>query len=403
MGDLEFDLAGKGRVFVVGAGKAGAPMAAAVEEVAGDAIAAGTVVVKHGHAEVLERVRIHEAGHPVPDEHGVEGARAILDILRKTGPDDLVLCLLSGGGSALLVSPVEGVSLQDLQRTTEVLLASGADIVEINAVRKHLSRVKGGGLARAAGPAAVATLILSDVVGDRLDSIASGPTVADTTTYGDCLDVIRRRGIEAQLPAAVLRHLEAGAAGEVAETPKPGDASLGRVTNLIVANNDAAVTAAGEAAAGAGYTPLVLSTTLQGEAREVARALVEIAREARRSGRPTAAPACLLAGGETTVTLAGEGKGGRNQEMALAACLALDGEDGIVFCSVGTDGTDGPTDAAGAVADGTSAGRARQRGMDPRDHLRRNDSHHLFEALGDLWITGPTRTNVMDLQLLLVR
>lgn len=391
------------QILVVGAGKAGVPMGRAVAALLGSRLTGGHLVVPHGQAVELDGIRVHEAGHPVPDEAGVRAGRAVLEAVRDTGGDTLVICLLSGGGSALLTCPAEGIELAALQATSQALLACGGSIVEINALRKHLSAVKGGQLARTARPAEVLTLILSDVVGDPLDAIASGPTAPDPTTFSDCLEIVRRYGLQDRLPAAVTARLEAGTRGEIPETPKPGDPIFDGVRHVIVANNDQAVTAAATAAEGRGYRPCILSTLIEGESREVAKVHVAIAKEVRRSGRPVESPACLISGGETTVTLRGSGRGGRNQEFALAAALQLAGSEGILACSVGTDGIDGPTDAAGAVADGSTVARGAAAGLDARDHLERNDAYPFFAALDDLVVTGPTHTNVMDLRLLLVR
>jgi hydroxypyruvate reductase len=401
-GPASFELASLRRVLVVGAGKAGAAMAAAVEELLGDRVADGLVIVKAGHTTPLRRVRLCEAAHPVPDEAGVDGARRMLALLRDAGEGDLVIACISGGGSALLPLPAEGLGLSDKQEVTRQLLACGAAIREINAVRKHLSGVKGGLLARAAAPAPVLACIVSDVIGDPLDAIASGPTAPDPTTFGDALGVLDRYGLREKVPSAVRAHLEAGGRGERPETPKPGDPIFGRVTNVLVANSTQAVEAAELEANRLGLRALVLSTTVDGETRDVARMHAAVAREVRAFGRPVAPPACVISGGETTVTLRGQGKGGRNQEFALAAALALEGASAVVVFSAGTDGTDGPTDAAGAVADGETCARARALGLDPQAHLDRNDAYPLFRALGDLVITGPTLTNVMDLRLLLI-
>jgi hydroxypyruvate reductase len=338
----------------------------------------------------------------VPDEAGLAAAAEVESLLSGGRPGDLVLVLVSGGGSALLPAPAEGVTLAEKQAVTSLLLASGADIGEMNCVRKHLSRLKGGGMARRAAPARVATLVLSDVVGDPLDVIASGPTVPDPTTFADALEVLRRRGIAERVPPAVRARLEAGARGEIPETPKPGDPALRGGLPALVGTNRIAVAAAARRARALGFRPLVLSTTVTGEARDVAAVLAAVAREARGSGQPAAPPCCLLSGGEPTVTLRGKGKGGRNQELALAAALALEGIPGVALLSAGTDGSDGPTDAAGAICDGATAARARAAGLDPRRHLEENDAYPLFAALGDLVVTGPTQTNVMDLHAALV-
>ncbi|MEJ5357549.1 MAG: glycerate kinase [Desulfobacterales bacterium] len=402
VGGKTWDLERFRRVLVVGAGKATAPMAKAVEDLLGERVAGGTVVVKDGHGLPLRRIAVREAAHPVPDGRGERGSAEILERLAGCGSDDLVIALISGGASALLVAPVPGVSLAEKQETTRLLLASGATIHEMNTVRKHLSRVKGGGLARAAHPARLITLILSDVVGDDLDVIGSGPSVPDSSRYADAIAILRRYRLWERLPEAVRRHLTEGAEGKIPETPKPGDAIFAGSTAVIVGSCLQALEAAARAAAGRGYRCLILSSRIEGEAREIARALVAVGKESLHSGNPLPPPACLLAGGETTVTLRGEGRGGRNQELALAGAIALEGTGRMLLLSAGTDGTDGPTDAAGATADGGTAARARRLGLDPRDYLERNDSYAFFDRLGDLIRTGPTRTNVMDVYLLLV-
>jgi hydroxypyruvate reductase len=402
VGGRALPLAAAARVRAVAVGKAAAPMMAAAEEVLGDRLQAGICVTKRGHGGPLSRARLLEAGHPVPDESGLAAAAEVEALLAGGARGDVALVLISGGGSALLPSPAEGLTLAEKQAVTSLLLASGADIGEMNCVRKHLSRLKGGGLARRAAPARVVTLILSDVVGDPLDVIASGPTVPDPTTFADALAVLERRGLRGRVPAAALGRLEAGARGEIPETPKPGDPAFRGSLPLLVGSNRIAVAAAARRARALGYRPLVLSTSVTGEAREVGAVLAAVAREARASGHPVRPPCCLLSGGEPTVTLRGGGKGGRNQELALAAALALEGLPGVAFLSAGTDGTDGPTDAAGALCDGATAGRARAAGLEPRRHLEAHDAYPLFEALGDLLVTGPTRTNVMDLHAVLL-
>jgi hydroxypyruvate reductase len=402
IGGRQVPLAAGARIRAVAVGKAAAPMMAAAEEALGKRLAAAICVTKRGHGRALSRARLLEAGHPVPDQAGLSAAGEVEALLAGGQAGDLVLVLISGGGSALLPAPAEGVTLAEKQEVTSLLLASGADIGEMNCVRKHLSRLKGGGLARRAAPARVATLILSDVVGDPLDVIASGPTVPDPTTFADALAVLDRRGLRQRVPAAVRARLEAGARGEVPETPKPGDPVFRGSLPVLVGSNRAAVSAAARRARSLGYRPLVLSTTVTGEAREVAAVLAAVAREARQSSQPARPPCCLLSGGEPTVTLRGSGKGGRNQELALAAALGLQDVPGVVFLSAGTDGTDGPTDAAGALCDGDTVSRARAAGLDPRRHLEGNDAYPFFAALGDLVLTGPTQTNVMDLHAAMV-
>jgi len=402
VGEHRFAFKDYDRILVVGAGKAGAPMARALEDLLGDNIADGVMVVKEGHGLPLEHIRIHEASHPVPDERGIKGAEEILSLVKAAGERDLVLCLISGGGSALLVAPAEGVTLEDKQAVTRLLLACGADIHEINTIRKHLSRAKGGGLARFAYPATVVSLILSDVIGDDLNVIASGPAVPDTSTFEDTRRVLKKYDIWHRVPASVQSRIQRGLKGDIEDTPKVGDAVFQKCYTELVGTNIQALKAAGQQAEQLGYQTLILSSTVEGEAREVVKVLTAIAKEVRDSGNPLSAPACILCGGETTVTIRGDGKGGRNQEFALAAALGLDGIENIVVLAGGTDGNDGPTDAAGAITDGRTLVRARAKDLDPLDYLRRNDSYHFFQALEDLVITGPTLTNVMDVYMILV-
>ncbi len=398
----EFD-----RVLVVGAGKAGAPMAAAVAGILGERLSGGIVVVKHGHTlddpSAAGPIEIVEAGHPIPDRAGLSGARRIADLLHDATERDLIVCLLSGGGSALMTLPVFGVSLADLQALTQILLGSGATINEVNTIRKHISQLKGGQLARLASPATVVSLVLSDVVGDPLDVIASGPTVPDPTTFSDAWAVLARYGVVDNVPPSIVGHLTAGLHGVVADTPKPGDPLFDRVQNVVVGSNRLAARAAVAEAERLGFTAALLTTFLEGEAREVGKVIAGLAK-GLASGEMThlARPACLIAGGETTVTLSGNaGQGGRNQEMALAAALALDGWSGILVACLATDGSDGPTDAAGAFADGATVARAAELGLDAQLFLARHDAYRFFEQVGDLIVTGPTRTNVNDLILAL--
>jgi len=386
------------RIFVIGAGKAGAPMAQALEEVLAERIQEGRVTVKYGHTLPLERVEILEAAHPVPDAQGIAATRRIMDLARGSGERDLVFCLISGGGSALLVCPADGIGLEEMQAVTSELLSCGASIAEINAMRKHLDRVKGGQLARLCAPATVVTLILSDVVGDPLDVIASGPTVPDASTFRDCKEIVERYGLGRRLPGAVMEILRRGDEGALPENPRAGDGVFGRVQNEIVGNNLSAVLAAARKASELGYRPVILSTRMEGETRVVARVHADIFREVRATGHPAPPPACILSGGETTVTLKGQGKGGRNMEFSLALALHIRGERDLFFLSGGTDGTDGPTDAAGAFADGSTVERGMQMGLDAQAFLDENDSYRYFEKAGGLLITGPTKTNVMDLR-----
>ena len=390
------------QVFVVGAGKATAPMAAALEDLLGDHLTGGIITVKYEHTAKLSKIETVEAGHPVPDANGELGSQKILDVANSAGEKDLLICLISGGGSALLPRTVAGVSLADKQDTTRILLACGATIHEINTLRKHLSVIKGGQLAAAAAPATVVSLILSDVVGDDLDAIASGPTVADNSTFADCLHILARYGIADQLPKPVYDYLVKGSNGQVPETPKANDPVFEKTSHLVIGSNIEALLAAEKEAARRGYTTQVLSSMMEGETADVARVHTAIAREIMKSGHPVPPPACILSGGETTVTLKGKGLGGRNQQYALCAAADIAGDHTAVMLSGGTDGNDGPTDAAGAIVDNTTMARAAAAKVSLAEHLANNDAYHFFQALGDLLITGPTNTNVMDLRIILI-
>ena len=440
VGDKTYALADLDRILVVGGGKAGAPMAAAVYEALGARIATGAVNVKYGHNSAAGgwRVRfgrggeadrsgsqaskplkglagadtgpiaITEAGHPIPDAAGLAGAERIASLLHGLTERDLVLVLISGGGSALLPLPAEGISLGDYQRLTDLLLRSGADIGEINVLRKHCSRLQGGQLARLAAPAQVAALILSDVVGTPLDAIASGPTVPDRSTFADAWAISERHGIAEQIPASVREHLQRGIAGRVPDTPKAGDPLFERVNTVVIGDNAVAARAAVAEAVRLGYRSALLTTFVQGEAREIGQAVAGLAQGIATGQSDYVPPACLVLGGETTVTMRGAGLGGRNQELALSAALALDGyplpkDREVAIVSLGTDGTDGPTDAAGGIATPDTVKRAKAAGLDARAALANNDSYHFLGALGDLLITGPTQTNVNDLILVFVR
>ena len=401
-GQRPYDLSQHGKIYVIGAGKATAKMAFALEEVLGEGLAGGLVIVKPGYTVRLRAVEIVEAGHPIPDQSGIDGTNRIIDLLTRVGEKDLVICLVSGGASTLLCCPSDGLSLQDKQKTTEVLLSCGAKIQEVNAIRKHISKVKGGRLAELARPATVLSLILSDVIGDPIDHIGSGPTAPDSTSFSDCLSVIDRYGIATMIPLPVKKLLEKGAAGDIAETPKAGAPVFDKVQNLLVGNNRSALSAAKERAEALGYQTVTLSNSIEGEARKVAIEHSAIAKDLRLDRTRVRWPVCIISGGETTVTVQGRGLGGRNQEFALAAAIELDGVEQVVVLSGATDGTDGPTDAAGGIVDGTTLQRAREKGLDARDYLRRNDSYSFLKAVDDLLMTGPTLTNVMDVRLLLV-
>jgi glycerate 2-kinase len=390
-------------IYVIGAGKASAAMAVAVERLLGKRITGGLINTKYGHVARLRRVQLNECGHPVPDEAGVRGAAGIAEIAAAAGESDLLICLISGGASALAPAPAPPITLAEKQETTKLLLRSGANIHEMNAVRKHISSLKGGQLARLASPATVLSLMLSDVIGDDLDVIGSGPTAPDSSTFAIAASLLDKYGIRSTEPTAVRDRIERGVKGEVAETPKPGDPIFDRVQNLVVGSNALAVDAAAVEAKKLGYRPLVLSTFIEGETRDIGRAHAAIAKEIVASGRPVKAPACVISGGETTVTIRGDGLGGRSQEFCLAAAIDLAGLPvDVALLSGGTDGTDGPTDAAGAVAFSDTISRARSLGLDATAYLARNDSYRFFERIGDLIKTGPTNTNVMDIRLILV-
>jgi glycerate-2-kinase len=393
----------RGRLIVIGAGKPSAKMAQVIEEILGGSISDGIVVTKYGHALPLDRIRLIEAGHPIPDAVGVRAVQQTRELLQGLTKDDIVLCLLSGGGSALWPAPAPKITLEQKQEVTLLLLRAGATIRELNAVRKHLSDMKGGQLARWASPAHVVSLIMSDVIGDPIDFIASGPTAPDTTSFSDALSIIQKYGIE--VPDAVRDRFHEGARGHIPDTPKPGDPVFKHVENYIIANNQLLIDAAVEKAREFGFNTVILGTEVEGEAKDVGRFFSAVAREIGRSGNPAGIPACVLAAGETTVTVRGHGIGGRNQEMALAWAVAMASRPSpatACFASVATDGTDGPTNAAGGLVDQLTCSRAVELGLVPLQYLRANDSSKFLKATGDLIITGPTQTNLMDLQILLV-
>lgn len=400
--DVEYDLNTYENIYIVGAGKGAAPMAATLETLLGRRVTGGLVCVKYGHTVPTKTVELIEAAHPVPDANGERAARAILRIAGAATERDLVLCVITGGASALTPALAEGIPLEDGKAVTSLLLECGATIHEVNAVRKHLSVFGSGNLARAAHPARLAALIISDVVGDNLDVIASGPTSPDLSTFAQCMEIVERYNIRHRMPLSVLARLEAGARGAIPETPKPGDPVFGTVQNVLVATNTQALEAAAQEAVRQGYLPRILTSTMTGEAREAARDLVDTAMNLCMDGKTVSGPVCLLAGGETTVTVTGTGLGGRNQEMALAAALHLRECDHITMLCAGTDGSDGPTDAAGGFACSGTMERALCCSLDPHQHLANNDAYCLLDKTGDLLKTGPTLTNVMDIALVLV-
>jgi len=404
VGSQEFDLSEVGKILVVGGGKASGKMAEVLEEIIGARITGGVVSVFEGTASEhrLRRIELIEAGHPLPTEASVRGAKEMVGLVSGLGPRDIVICLLSGGGSALVTLPAEGISLEELRETTQLLLKSGASIQEVNAVRKHLSRIKGGQLAKAAYPARVITLLISDVVGDRLDTIASGPTYPDSTTFSDALTVIEKYGLTGKVPGDVLKRLKSGAEGKVPETPKSGEKYFLNTFHEIIASNADAIGAAAEVGKSHGLNVSILTTTMQGEAREVGAHLAAIAKKVAEARKPVSRPALLISGGETTVTVKGEGTGGRNQELVLAAAIGISGLENVAAAAFSTDGIDGPTDAAGAVADSFTLQRSKHLKLDPSDYLERNDSYGFFKELGDLLVTGPTRTNVADITCLVL-
>ena len=398
-----FDLSHVRHVFVVGMGKASARMAVALETLLGDRISGGLVVTADGYKVATRYVEIAEASHPVPDARGLAAAERIVTLVGEASEEDLVIVLISGGGSALLPLPAPGITLSDLTSTNELLLLSGAKIQEINTVRKHLSQVKGGQLARCAFPAQVLTLVLSDVPGDPLHAIASGPTTGDPTTFHQAEQILRQYRLWSDLPDSVRERIAAGVRGELAETPKPGDNVFHRVKTRIIGSGSVAAEAALVEAERLGYHTTLLTTTLEGEAREVGKLLASFAREKVLRNRPLPRPALIMAAGETTVTVRGDGQGGRNQELALSAALGIEGLSGVVIASLGTDGRDGPTDAAGGIVDGGTVWRMQEQGIDPQEYLDRNDAYRALEQAGDLILTGPTGTNVADLCFVAVR
>jgi glycerate 2-kinase len=402
VGDIRFDLRRIKKIIIVGGGKASTNMARAVESKLKDRISEGLINTTYGCAQPMEIIKINECSHPIPDENGSRGVEKMVSLLKTAEEHDLVICLISGGGSSLMPAPVNGVSLEDKKRATELLLKCGATIEEINAVRKHLSSIKGGWLAKLAYPAKTIALIISDVVADRLDTIASGPTVPDQTTFQDAWEVTKKYTLKDKLPSSVVTYLQDGLNKKAPETPKANDPAFKRVHNFIVANNLKALQAAEKKARNLGYNTFLLSSCIQGEAREIAKVYAAIAKDIKNHHIPLSPPCVIMGGGETTVTIRGSGKGGRNQEMALSFAQEAMDLKNILFISAGTDGIDGFTDAAGAYSDGKTFFKAKEKGLFIKDFLENNDSYNFFKKLNDLLVTGPTGTNVMDMHLLFV-
>lgn len=394
------------KLFITGFGKAAVAMGRAAEDSVYDIITEGILITKYGHTNKslpLRKLKVLEAGHPIPDEYGYAGTAEVVRLLQKADENTLVLCLISGGGSALLVSPCSGITLQEKQEVSELLLRAGADISELNTVRKHISAVKGGRLAELARPARLISLILSDVIGDRLDVIASGPTAPDKTTFSDAHLVLEKYKLLYRIPESVRRVIEDGIRGQIPETPKEGNPLFLGIENIIIGSNRMALSAAKKKAGEFGLEAEILSSELQGEAKEAGKWLAKKAKDIKESiTQGSMASRCIISGGETTVTVKGKGRGGRNMELALAFAMEIEGVDGVTFLSAGTDGTDGPTDATGAIVDGRTVETARIAGLDPKEYLNNNDSYNFFKKIDGLLITGPTGTNVMDIQIITV-
>jgi glycerate-2-kinase len=397
-----FDLRKFKHTYVVGGGKASGSMAESLEQVLNGCLTLGFVNVPKGDRSKTTVIQLHEASHPIPDEAGVKGTRTMIEIAEQAEEDDLVICLISGGGSSLMPLPRGGISLTDKRELTDALLKCGATINEINTVRKHISDFKGGWLAKKAYPATVLNLILSDVLGDPLDFIASGPTVPDSTTFSDAVNVLKKHSLWNKASASIKKVLSDGKKGAIPETPKANDEAFRKVHNVVIGNNRSASLAASEYLKSSGLNTLLLTSTLEGEAGQIGRMLASIVNEVIVSGNPVQKPSGIVAGGEATVIVTGKGRGGRNQEIPLAAATKLRELDGVVVVSLSTDGVDGPTDAAGAIVDGKTLSRALREGLGPEEFLAENDSYHFFEKLGDLIITGPTGTNVNDISLIII-
>ncbi len=396
---LDFDLQTFRHIYVVGAGKASGEMAAALEQLLGKWITTGIVNVPYGNKPKTEKIVLNQASHPLPDQSGVEGTKQMMQIAKQAGLDDLLICLISGGGSSLMPLPMDGVTLEDKQELTQTLLKSGANIREVNTVRKHLSAVKGGKLAKQACRATILNLIISDVIDDELGIIASGPTAPDESTFGNAVEVLKKYHVWETAPEAVKKILAEGQMGKIAETPKPGDSVFDKVHNVIIGSNQSACNTVKRFFDSQGIKTQTLPDPLEGEAKQVAGVLAEKIRKTQTSAPK---PVCIIGGGETTVTVTGKGLGGRNQELALAVTLQLRGVEGFVFASLSTDGVDGPTEAAGAIIDSGTLGQAENLGLNAEGFLQNNDSYRFFSALEDTVFTGRTGTNVNDLVIMLI-
>jgi len=399
---INYDLRQFEKIVIIGGGKASSTMAASIEQILSEKINKGIVITSYGSVLHNRKVIIKEAAHPIPDENGIKWTNELLAIVNECDEKTLVICLISGGASSLLCSPVSGVSLNDIQKLNKDLIDCGATIAEINTIRKHLSKIKGGQLVKAAIPATLVSLILSDVVGDSLDVIASGSTAPDPTSYEDAIKILKDFSLIDKVPSPILKHLRNGAKGDISDTPKPGDLIFTHVQNVLIGTNIDAMISAEIEAKKLGYNTLILSPMIVGETRTVAKVHTAIAKSIQKYSLPISKPACFLSGGETTVKVKGEGKGGRNQEFVLTAAIELENEKKIIVLSAGTDGIDGPTDAAGAICDGETVFRGEDKGMKSNDYLINNNSYEFFNKLDDLIMTGPTNTNVMDLRVILV-
>jgi len=397
---LSFNLSEIRNIYIIGAGKASAAMAQTIESILGSRITAGHIITKYNHSVPLKFIEITEAGHPVPDENGIRGTNNILSIAKRAEKEDLVICLISGGGSALLADLPEGCTLEDLKKVNNILLKTGANITEMNCIRKHLSTVKGGQLSRAAAPARVVSLILSDVIGDPLDVIASGPTAADPTTFAQAISIIRKYKIENEIPGQIYRVLREGFEGKRKETVKDSDEVLLLTHNLVIGSNILALNEAKVKGESIGYDTRVITNNLAGDVSDVAKYIVETAMGIKEENKYK--KICLLFGGEPTVKVKGKGSGGRNQHLALITADLIKALPGITILSGGTDGTDGPTDAAGAVVDSATLKKSLELHLNPDQYINNSDSYNFFRQTGGLIITGPTRTNVMDLIIVLI-